>query len=297
MRQLTGDRVGIGWRPELAAGILSHLDEIDVVEVLLEDYLGASKKTLQALRFLSEQVPVIYHGVTLGLASSHPVDPRRLERVARTLEAVRAESWSEHLAFVRAGGIEIGHLVAAPRTIATIEGTLSNMHRLQGMTGLMPALENIATLLEPPGSTLSEPEWVSAIACETRAELLIDLHNLLCNACNAGLDPERYLLGFPLEQVSHVHLSGGRWIPEPSCHAREPGAMRLLDDHLHPVPPKVFSLLARLASVSPRPLTIIIERDGNYPPFASLLCELRSGRATLARARSFPNEVAVNECA
>ena len=33
MRQLMGDRVGIGWRPELAAGILSHLDEIDVVDL------------------------------------------------------------------------------------------------------------------------------------------------------------------------------------------------------------------------------------------------------------------------
>jgi hypothetical protein len=297
MRQLIRDRVGIGLRPELAAGILSHLDEIDVVEVLLEDYVGASRKALQALRFLSEQVPVIYHGVTLGLASTHPVDPRRLGRVARTLEALKAESWSEHLAFVRAGGIEIGHLAAAPRTIATIEGTLSNMHRLKGMIGLIPALENIATLLEPPGSTLSEPEWVSAIACETRAELLIDLHNLLCNAHNAGLDPERYLLNFPLERVTHVHLSGGRWIPEPLPHAREPGAMRLLDDHLHPVPPGVLSLLSRLASCTQRPLTVIIERDGNYPPFASLLRELRVGRATLARARSFPNEVAVNECA
>jgi uncharacterized protein len=297
MRQLIRDRVGIGWRPELAAGILSHLDEIDVVEVLLEDYVGASKKALQALRFLSEQVPVIYHGVTLGLASTQPVDRWRLERVARTLEAVKAESWSEHLAFVRAGGIEIGHLAAAPRTIATIEGTLSNVHRLKGMIGLMPALENIATLVEPPGSTLSEPEWVSAIASETPAELLIDLHNLLCNAHNAGLNPERHLAGFPLERVTHVHLSGGRWIPEPLRHAREPGAMRLLDDHLHPVPPRVFSLLSLLASGTQRPLTVIIERDGNYPPFASLLCEVRLGRAALARARSFPNEVALNECA
>ncbi len=297
MRQLMRDRVGIGWRPELAAGILSHLDEIDVVEVLLEDYVGASRKALRALEFLSKQVAVIYHGVTLGLASTLPVDRRRLERVARTLDVLKAESWSEHLAFVRAGGIEIGHLAAAPRTVATIEGTLSNMHRLKGMIGLMPALENIATLLEPPGSTLSEPEWVSAIASGTCADLLIDLHNLLCNALNAGLDPELYLQGFPLERVTHVHLSGGRWIPEPVRHAREPNAMRMLDDHLQPVPPRVFSLLSRLASRTVRPLTVIIERDGNYPAFESLLCELREARAVLARARSLPYEVAINECA
>jgi uncharacterized protein (UPF0276 family) len=297
MRQLMGDRVGIGWRPELAAGILAHLDEIDVVEVIIEDYIDAPKKTLHALRFLSEQVPVIYHGVTLGLASSHPVDDRRLARVARALEALKVESWSEHLAFVRAGGIEIGHLAAAPRTVMTIEGTLSNVHRLKQLTGLMPALENIATLVEPPGSTMSEPEWVSAIVSETRAELLLDLHNLLCNAHNAALDPERYLSGFPLERATHVHLSGGHWIPEPCRHATVPGAMRLLDDHMHPVPPKVFSLLSLLASGTRQPLTVIIERDGNYPPFANLLSEMRLGRAALARGRSSPKEVALHECA
>ena len=28
------DRVGLGWRPELAAGILANLDRIDVIEVI-----------------------------------------------------------------------------------------------------------------------------------------------------------------------------------------------------------------------------------------------------------------------
>jgi uncharacterized protein (UPF0276 family) len=289
--------VGIAWRPELAAGILSHLDEIDVVEVLLEDFIGASRKKVQALKFLSEQVPVVYHGVTLGLASAHPVDLRRLERAARIVEALRVERWSEHLAFVRAGDIEIGHLAAAPRTVATIEGTLRNLRRLRGTIGIMPALENIATLLEPPGSTLSEPDWVEAISSEADVELLIDLHNLLCNAQNTGRDPESYLLGFPLERVSHVHLSGGRWIPEPVHCARWAGAKRLLDDHQHAVPERVFSLLSLLALRTARPLTVIIERDGNYPPFASLLGEVRAARAALARVRSPCPEGTLHECA
>lgn len=32
------DRFGLGWRPELAAGILTHLDRIDIVEVIADDY-------------------------------------------------------------------------------------------------------------------------------------------------------------------------------------------------------------------------------------------------------------------
>jgi uncharacterized protein len=297
MRQLTGDRVGIGWRPELAASILSHLDEIDVVEVLVEDYLHASAKTIKALAFLGRQVPVIHHGVTLGLASACPVDRKRLERIARTLEALKVQRWSEHFAFVRAGGIEIGHLAAAPRTASTVEGACHNLRRAYESIGIMPALENIATLIEPPGSTMGEAEWIGAIAKEANAELLIDLHNLYCNAQNTSLDPESYLLSFPLERATCVHLSGGRLIQEPTQYARHAGSTRMLDDHLHAVPATIFTLLTSLASRAPRPLTVIIERDGNYPPFASLLNEVRCARDALARGRTLLSQAALDECA
>ena len=35
------DRVGLGWRPELAAGILSNLDRIDVIEAIADDYFDS----------------------------------------------------------------------------------------------------------------------------------------------------------------------------------------------------------------------------------------------------------------
>jgi uncharacterized protein len=296
MRQLTSDQVGIGWRPDLAAGILSHLDEIDTVEVIIEDYLDASNKAIRALEFLRRQVPVIYHGVTLGLASAYPVDRRRLDRIARTLERLKVERWSEHLAFVRASGIEIGHLAAPPRTASTIEGACRNLRRVYDTIGIMPALENIATLVEPPCSTMSEPDWIGTIAAEAKAELLIDLHNLLCNARNTGLDPGRHLLSFPIERAACVHLSGGRLIREPTQYARHEGATRMLDDHLHAVPASVYDLLALLASRAPGPLTVIIERDGNYPPFADLLSDVRNAREALARGRSL-RPGALDECA
>ena len=109
------DRFGIGWRPELAAGILSNLERIDIVEVIADDYFDAPRTTRRALSTLGKQVPLALHGVTLGLASAVGVDQRRLERTARLIDEVQPEFWSEHLAFVRGGGIEIGHLAAPPR--------------------------------------------------------------------------------------------------------------------------------------------------------------------------------------
>src|SRR5256885_10309754 len=95
------DRFGLGWRPELAAGILANLDRIDLIEVIAEDYFDALRRDLKALQTLAAQVEIVLHGVSLGLASTVPVETRRLDRIARLIEATGAESWSEHLAFVR----------------------------------------------------------------------------------------------------------------------------------------------------------------------------------------------------
>src|SRR5215470_14353121 len=64
-----GDRFGLGWRPELAAGILAHLDRIDLIEVIADDYFGAARRDLRALRTLAAQVALVLHGTSLGLAS------------------------------------------------------------------------------------------------------------------------------------------------------------------------------------------------------------------------------------
>jgi len=80
--------------------------------------------------------------------------------------------------------------------------------------------------------------------------------------------------------VRCVHISGGRWINGPS------GGKRLLDDHWHDPPGDVYVLLERLAAMTAQPLTVILERDGRYPPFAVLAAEIDAARAALARGRS-----------
>jgi uncharacterized protein (UPF0276 family) len=99
------------------------------------------------------------------------------------------------------------------------------------------------------------------------------------NAVNFGEDPLTLLRRFPVERVVAVHLSGGRWIDGPN------GARRLLDDHLHDVTPPVFELLRDLGCLAPRPLTVIIERDGRFPPIARLLEQLDTARAALGAGR------------
>ncbi len=270
------DVFGLSWRPELAAGILTALDRIELVEVIADDWLDADGRRLSALRTLSAQVPVSLHALGLGLASAYPVNESYLARLARLIDYLRPASWSEHLAFVRAGGVEIGHLAAPPRTPATIDGTARNVERARRVVGSLPRLENIATLLEPPGSTMDEVTWLNAVLAATGAELLLDLHNLHANATNFGFDAAAAVQALPAARIRAVHLAGGRRL----------AGGRILDDHLHPVPDEVMALLDVAGAHVAQPLDVILERDGAFPPMSALLSELATARAALVRGRA-----------
>jgi uncharacterized protein (UPF0276 family) len=277
------DRFGLGWRPELAAGILSHLDRIDVVEVVADDYFDAPRRKLRALTTLAAQIPVVLHGVSLGLASAAPVQTARLEKMARLVEAVRSHFWSEHLAFVRAGGIEIGHLAAPPRTGATVAGATRNLAAARAIVGTTPLVENVATLIDPPGSTYDEASWVGEIISASGCDLLLDLHNLYANAVNFGFDPYGYLARIPAGRIAAIHLAGGKWIHASKSNGRD--SRRLLDDHLHDVPEPVYALLTAVGERTSAPLTVILERDGQYPPIEQLLHQLEIARHALRQGR------------
>lgn len=274
------DRFGLLWRPEHAAELWRHLDEVDVVEVIAEDWFARSARDVDALRSLARQVPVRLHGVSLGAASTEAVAPRRLDQIARLVNRVEPEAWSEHLAFVRGGGVELGHLCAPSRRPETAAGAIANLRAAARVAGTAPLVENAAALGVPPASTMDETEWTREILDGSGCGLLLDLHNLHANERNCGTEAAGFIDsvtrggGAPRE----IHIAGGRW-------TESLGSRRLVDDHLHDVPRDVFALLARVAARTDRPLTVILERDGAWPGVPALLAELGRARDVVDAAR------------
>lgn len=277
---MKNDRVGLGWRPELAPGIFAALDKIDILEIVGDNYLEANRQQRLALKLLSRQVPVHIHSIDLGMAGEADVSTKRVDRLARLINEVEPELWSEHLAFVRAGELEIGHLAAAPRNEASVEGTARNLKKASQIIGTLPLMENIATLLQPPCSTLTEQQWISEIASASDCGILLDLHNLYANAANFGFDPRQFLDEIPLERVGCIHIAGGRWIDSP-----DKSKQYLLDDHLHEVADPIYDLVTEVAARAKQPLTVVLERDGAYPAMEVLIKELDRTRAALALGR------------
>jgi len=274
------DRVGMGWRPDLAAGIMCHQDEIDLVEIIAEDYFESPAHVVGGVARLAKQIPVMAHGVGMGLASCGPVHRKYLDRMARLVDRIEPEAWSEHLAFVRVGDREFGHLAAPPRTAANVDGTVANLRRAAEIVGARPYVENIATLLDPPGSTLAEPDWTRKILDGAQCELLFDLHNVFANGLNHGYKPTEFLRAIGAERIRYMHIAGGKMITAPD------GTTRLLDDHLHDVPDPVYELLEEVAATATHALTVILERDGDFPPMETLLRQTRRARSAMASGRA-----------
>ncbi len=274
------DRVGLTWHPALAASILSHGHRLDIVEVIPEGTFLDSRKARRALRTLSRQIPVAIHGVSLGFASAAGVEARRLEAFARLVDEIEPEHWSDHLAFVRAGGVELGHLAAPSRTALTVEATAENLDRATRLVGRIPLVENVASLIDPPASDRTEEAWLHDLLDASACDLLLDLHNLVTNGRNFGYDPAALVEGLPAHRIRAVHIAGGSELEAAT------GDRRVLDDHRHDVPDSVYRLLELVAARVPHPIDVILERDGAFPPFEQLLGELDRARAALATGRA-----------
>ncbi|RAO33591.1 UPF0276 protein [Micromonospora saelicesensis] len=272
VRRMTGPAgVGIGWRPEIA-GFVAELPGLRFVEVVAEGVPASGPLPPGLTQLRDRAVTVVPHGVRLSLGGAEPVDPARVAHLAAVAQRLDAPLVSEHIAFVRAGGLEAGHLLPLPRSREAVDAVCANVARAQAELPVPIALEPIAALLDWPDDELSEADFLTEILDRTGALLLLDVANVHANARNRGADPLALLDRLPLERVAYAHVAGGS----------ERGGF-YHDTHTDPVPAAVLELVGALCARR-RPPALLLERDGHYPPAA----ELRSELDALASAAGFP---------
>jgi uncharacterized protein (UPF0276 family) len=242
------------------------------VEVIAESLTpsGPMPPTLRQLR--DRGVPVIPHGVKLSLGGAEPVAAHRVAHLAACAELVSAPLVSEHIAFVRAGGMEAGHLLPLPRSREAVDAVVANVARTMSALPVPLALEPIAALFDWPDDELTEAQFLTEILDRSGALLLLDIANVYANARNRGEDPLALLDALPLDRVAYVHVAGGS----------EHGG-RYHDTHTDPVPREVLELVGELCARR-RPPALLLERDGHYPPAAALRAELDA----IAAASGYP---------
>ena len=253
--------VGIGWRSEIARTIERRRD-LGFVELVAEHFPPSVALPI-ALENLHERgIRMIPHGLSLSLGGAERIDSRRVDALAQLAERVSAPLVSEHIAFVRAGEAEAGHLLPIPRTRAALDVLVENVLEAKKHLPVPLALENISTLVQWPGAEMDEATFLREALERTDCLMLLDIANFGANAKNFGKSAVGELRQLPLERLAYVHVGGG---------FEKDGVYH--DTHAHPTPPGVIELLEELCAMVDPP-GVMLERDDHYPPPDRLNAEL-----------------------
>jgi uncharacterized protein len=267
-------RAGIGLRSP-------HVDEVRLtrpalpwLEVHPENYLGGGP-AVRALESIRRDYPISFHAVGLSVGSAEGVDRRHLARIKGLVDRFQPTMVSEHLAWSRAGGSYLNHLLPLPYTEESLAAVSRNVDDVQTTLGRRVLVENPSGYLRFAASTIPEPDFLAALVARTGCGLLCDVNNIHVTAANLGLDARAYLAALPAGAIEEIHVAG---------HSVNEAAGRpiLIDDHGSPVGAPVWGLYEEaLRRFGPRPT--LVEWDTEIPPLETLVAEARRADARLLR--------------
>ena len=169
---------------------------------------------------------------------------------------------SEHVAFTRAGGIDLGHLNPVPASEESLAILSEHVAELRARCRKPVVLENIATHLHLGGG-LGETEFLNRLCEEADCGLLLDVTNLYVNSRNHRFDPLQWVRELDPEHIVQLHVVG-----------YETRNGRHHDTHATPVQPEILELLMAVVDHAPVQ-ACIIERDDPG-------CDRRRWRASCA---------------
>src|SRR5262249_1291321 len=152
---------GIGLRPPHIAEVMRTHPAVPWFEVHAENYMGGGPAG-RALEQIRQDYPISMDGVGLSLGGARGPGARHPPRPNRLVQRLGPVLVSEHLAWSMAGGTYLNHLLPLVCTEETIEIVCRNVDQAQTVLGRRILVENPASYLRFAGSSLSEPEFLTA---------------------------------------------------------------------------------------------------------------------------------------
>jgi uncharacterized protein (UPF0276 family) len=274
MHALGALSAGAGLKHEHAGEILGGPRRVDFFEIHAENYMGAGGPPHHLLHRIREDYPLSIHGVGLSIGGAAALDREHLRRLKRLVGVYRPALFSEHLAWSTHEGVFVNDLLPLPYNEISLGHVCAHVEEVQDYIGMPMLLENPSTYVSFGASTMSETEFLRAVAQRTGCGLLLDVNNVYVSAVNHGFDAEAYIDAFPIAYVEEFHLAGF------ADDRDSEGAPLLIDDHGRTVSEPVWSLFGRALARSGTAPTLV-EWDNNVPAFAVLAAEVKRARELL----------------
>lgn len=258
---------GVGLRTRHYELALAGKLDVDWVEVISENFLGAGGRPLRTIERVRERLPVVLHGVSLGIASIDAPDPEYLAALRRLIDLVEPAWVSDHLCWSTHEGKHTHALLPIPLTEQALAATAERVAKAQDALGRQILVENTSSYVTFAGQELTEWEFLRELCERTDCLLLLDLNNIVVSCENHGWDLHDYLAGIPGERVWQLHLAN-----------HDDRGNHKFDSHLGPVPDRVWALyrevLERLG-----PISSLVEWDEDTPEWPTLRAEQRKATA------------------
>ncbi|HET6582375.1 MAG TPA: DUF692 family protein, partial [Nannocystaceae bacterium] len=135
---------GVGLRvPHFDRALSIGLD-VDFVEAVSENFFGGGGRPMAVLERLRRDLPVVLHGVSLGIGSPAPPSPDYLARLRALADRIEPAWISDHLCWTSLGGHQAHDLLPLPLTEQAVVRVVDNLARVQDALGRRVALENVS---------------------------------------------------------------------------------------------------------------------------------------------------------
>jgi uncharacterized protein (UPF0276 family) len=265
---------GAGLKPEHGEDILAGSRRVDFFEIHAENYMGAGGPPHHLLHRICSDYPLSIHGVGLSIGGASVLDREHLKRLKRLIDVYQPALFSEHLAWSTHDGVFLNDLLPLPYNEVSLAHVCDHVSQVQDSIGMRMLLENPSTYVAFRNSTMTEIEFLRAVAQRTGCGLLLDVNNVHVSAINHGFDAAAYIDSFPMQQVGEFHLAGFAEDRDSS------GARLLIDDHGCAVGEVVWELYRRALPRCHAPT--LIEWDNNVPTFPVLAAEVARARRLMA---------------
>jgi uncharacterized protein (UPF0276 family) len=269
-------RAGASFKPEHLGAIAADAGFEGFFEIHAENYMGAGGPPHLALAAIRERFPLSLHGVTMSIGGPQPLDPGHLARFAALVRRWQPALVSEHLAWSSHDDVFYSDLLPLPYTAATLAHVCDHVDQVQEAIGRQILMENPATYVVFPESTLSETDFIREMAQRTGCGLLLDVNNVFVSATNHGFAAMDYLMDFPLDLVGEIHLAGH------DEQADDAGRPLLIDTHDRAVADPVWALYDTVIRQC-GPIPTLVEWDADVPAWPVLRAEAEAAQAILDR--------------
>ncbi len=236
---------------------------VDAIEWSFDTLFDHSKIPtwfMELLSAYSSEGRLIGHGVHFSIfKGKFSKDQKQwLEKLRKAAIQFPFDHVTEHFGFMTGENFHKGAPLNVPYNQTTLAIAKDRLQRIQSASNCPVGLENLAFSYDMD-SVKRHGNFLSEIVKDVNGFIILDLHNLYCQAMNFNVEFDQLLASYPLDLVREIHISGGSWEHSNS----EKGRKIRRDTHDACVPEEVFDYLQRVLPKLKNLKFVILEQLGS----------------------------------